>query len=131
MTELNGFIHLYEPGDANAPFTLLLLHGTGGDESDLMSLGRAVAPTANLLSPRGPVMENGMPRFFRRFAEGVFDVEDIKARAQQLADFINSAATEYSFDATRVIAFGYSNGANIAAAMLLLHPDALAGAILL
>src|SRR4051794_39932397 len=125
MSELNGFNYVYQSGDADAPFTLLLLHGTGGDENDLLSLGRSIAPAANLLSPRGPVMENGMPRFFRRFAEGVFDEKDIKLRAKQLVDFIHAASQKYEFDAARVIAFGYSNGANIAAAVLLLHPEAL------
>jgi phospholipase/carboxylesterase len=126
-----GFQHRFDPGASLASPTLLLLHGTGGDESDLLGVGRSIAPSANLLSPRGRVMENGMPRFFRRFAEGIFDEEDILSRAQELAGFIGAAAVHYGFDAQRVIAFGYSNGANIAGAMLLLHPAALAGAILL
>src|SRR3954468_11147311 len=128
--ELN-FTHRFEPGEsADAP-TLLLLHGTGGDEDDLLGIGRSVAPRANLLSPRGKVTENGMPRFFRRFAEGIFDEEDIKFRAQELVGFISAAAVHYGFDAQNVIAFGYSNGANIAGATLLLHPAALSGGVLM
>jgi len=126
-----GFHHRFEPGQTLASPTLLLLHGTGGDENDLVGVGRSVAPQANLLSVRGRVLENGMPRFFRRFAEGIFDEEDIKFRAQELVGFIAAAAVHYGFDAQRVIAFGYSNGANIAGAILLLHPAALAGAILM
>jgi predicted esterase len=99
--------------------TLLLLHGTGGDESDLLGVGAAVLPGAALLSPRGKVLENGMPRFFRRFAEGVFDVEDVKARAAELGEFVRAMAGEHGFDLDRVVALGFSNGANIAAAMLL------------
>lgn len=129
--KINGIIHRFEPGASSDSPTLLLLHGTGGDENDLLGVGRSLAPEANLLSPRGPVLENGMPRFFRRFAQGVFDEQDIKLRAKQLANFIAQAAKEYGFDANRVIAFGYSNGANIAAAVLLLHPDALAAVALL
>jgi predicted esterase len=126
-----GFQHRFDPGESLASPTLLLLHGTGGDENDLVGVGRSIAPRANLLSPRGNIMENGMPRFFRRFAEGIFDEEDIRARAQELTGFIGAAAVHYGFEAQNVIAFGYSNGANIAGAMLLLHPAALAGAILL
>jgi phospholipase/carboxylesterase/glyoxalase family protein len=126
-----GFVHRFEPGETLAAPTLLLLHGTGGDENDLLSVGRSIAPRANLLSPRGKVIENGMPRFFRRFAEGIFDEEDIKFRAQELVGFIAAAAVHYGFEPQNVIAFGYSNGANIAGATLLLHPPALAGAILL
>ena len=110
---------------------LLLLHGTGGNENDLIEIGRAVAPGCALLSPRGKVLENGMPRFFRRFAEGVFDEADIRSRAAQLAAFVGAAAEQYGFDERNVWALGYSNGANIAAALLLLHPDVLSGAVLL
>lgn len=130
MSEL-GWIHRFEPGETENGPALLLLHGTGGSENDLIEIGRAVAPGAALLSPRGPVLENGMPRFFRRFAEGVFDVEDIKVRAGKLAEFVSEAAKEYGFDANNVWALGYSNGANIAAALLLLHPEVFAGAVLL
>ncbi len=125
-----GFIHRFERGSDDAP-VLLLLHGTGGDEDDLLPLGRTLLPGASLLSPRGKVLEQGMPRFFRRLAMGVFDVEDIKHRAQELAGFIAAAAEKYGFDPNRVIAAGYSNGANIAASLLLLRPDVLSAAILL
>jgi phospholipase/carboxylesterase len=127
MTEALSYIHRFEKGAAAR--TLLLLHGTGGDENDLVPLGRMVAPDANLLSPRGKVLENGMPRFFRRMAEGVFDEDDVRRRADELAEFVAAARTRYGV--SQPIALGYSNGANIAAAMLLLRPDVLAGAILL
>jgi hypothetical protein len=100
-----GFIHQFEPGSSNR--TLLLLHGTGGNEKDLLSLGRALDPEAALLSPRGKVLENGMPRFFRRLAEGVFDEEDLIRRAHELADFVSEAAAHYGFDAEKVVAVGY------------------------
>lgn len=111
--------------------TLLLLHGTGGDENDLIGLGHALLPGAGLLSPRGNVLEGGTtPRFFRRLAEGVFDIEDLIARTKELAEFVRGAAETYHFDPKRVIAAGYSNGANIAASLLLLEPATLAGAVL-
>jgi phospholipase/carboxylesterase len=125
-----SFIHRYEPpARADAP-TLLLLHGTGGDENDLLPLGQNLMPDAGMLSPRGKVLEQGMPRFFRRLAEGVFDVEDLKRRTGELADFIAEAAEHYGFDAHRVIAVGFSNGANIAASLLLSRPGVLAAAVL-
>jgi predicted esterase len=128
--EVSGFVHRFEPtSDQSAP-VLLLLHGTGGDENDLIDLGHMLAPGAALLSPRGKVLENGMPRFFRRLAEGVFDLEDLKVRTHELADFVETASTIYAFDPQRVIAVGFSNGANIAASMLLLRPNVLMGAIL-
>src|SRR3954447_24915087 len=114
-----GFIHQYEPGNDDAP-VLLMLHGTGGDEHDLLPLGRAILPGASLLSPRGKVLEQGMPRFFRRLSVGVFDVEDVKLRTQELADFIVAAAEKYQFTTDRLIAVGYSNGANIATSLLLM-----------
>jgi phospholipase/carboxylesterase len=123
------FIHKYIAG--TAPYTVLLLHGTGGDENDLIPIGKSLAPGANILSPRGNVSENGAPRFFRRLAHRVFDIEDIHRRAAELAKFIADTATEQGFDAARVYALGYSNGANIAHAMMLLHPGVLAGAVLL
>jgi phospholipase/carboxylesterase len=127
-----GFVHRWVPGDAGSSQpTLLLLHGTGGNESDLLSLGPILLPGANVLSPRGNVSENGAPRFFRRLAEGVFDIEDLIARTHELADFVGEAATQYGFDAGNVIAVGYSNGANIASSMMLLRPGVLAGGILL
>ena len=122
------FIHEFIPG--NSPRTLLLLHGTGGNERDLIPLGRELDPNAALLSPRGQVLENGMPRFFRRIAEGVFDLEDLKYRANELADFVTAAAQHYGFATDQLVAVGYSNGANIAASMLLLRPQLLPTAIL-
>jgi phospholipase/carboxylesterase len=122
------FIHEFVPGISER--TLLLLHGTGGNERDLIPLGRELDPNAALLSPRGKVLENGIPRFFRRLAEGVFDLEDLKKRTNELADFIASAAKHYKLAADQIVAVGYSNGANIAAAMLLLRPEILRAAIL-
>lgn len=110
--------------------TLLLLHGTGGNERDLIPLGQELDPNAALLSPRGKTLENGRPRFFRRLAEGVFDLEDLRQRTNELADFVTSAAKHYEIDATAIVAVGYSNGANIAASMLLLRPGVLSAAIL-
>ncbi len=126
-----GFTHRYIP--APRPPTarvLLLLHGTGGDEDDLLSLGRELDPDAALLSPRGKVSENGSPRFFRRFAEGVFDEEDVIRRAHELADFVSAAVEAYELPVGNITAVGYSNGANIATAVLFLRPEILAGAIL-
>jgi phospholipase/carboxylesterase len=122
------FIHEFVPGTSER--TLLLLHGTGGNERDLIPLGRELDPHAALLSPRGKVLENGMPRFFRRLAEGVFDLEDLKIRTNELADFVAAAAQHYGFASDNVIAVGYSNGANIAASMLLLRPEIMRGAVL-
>ena len=122
------FIHAFVPGSSSR--TLLLLHGTGGNERDLIPLGRELDPNAALLSPRGKVLENGMPRFFRRLAEGVFDLEDLKHRANELADFVAAAAQHYGFTSDNVVGVGYSNGANIAAGMLLLRPEILRAAIL-
>ncbi len=124
-----SFIHRFEPGTNAARTPLLLLHGTGGNETDLLPLGRTLAPGAALLSPRGQVLENGIPRFFRRLAEGVFDEADVRRRADELADFVADARTAHGLAAP--IALGFSNGANIAAAMLLRRPDALSGAVLL
>ncbi len=129
--ELSGFVHRFvPPGEPEAP-TLLLLHGTGGDENDLLPIGRMLDEQAALLSPRGKVLENGAPRFFRRLAMGVFDQEDLVNRTHELAEFVERAASEYDIDPRRVVAVGFSNGANIAASLLLLHPGLLAGAILL
>ncbi len=129
MPEL-GFIHRFVPVQG-ATRTLLLLHGTGGNEDDLLGLGARLDPDANLLSPRGKVLENGMPRFFRRLAMGVFDLEDLRLRTGELADFVAAAAKAYGFDSRHVTAAGYSNGANIAASLLLLRPEVLEGAVLL
>lgn len=127
-----GFVHAHvPPTNPDDKRTVLLLHGTGGTERDLLDIGAAVAPGARLLGVRGQVLENGLPRFFRRLAEGVFDEADLRARAADLATFIPAAAAHYGFDRAQVMAVGYSNGANIAAALLLLHPGVLAGAALL
>jgi predicted esterase len=125
-----GFVHRYIPGGPDKP-TLLLLHGTGGDENDLLPLGEALLPGAPRLSPRGKVLENGMPRFFRRLAEGVFDLDDLKKRTHELANFVEAAVEAYALGARRPVAVGFSNGANIAAAMLLLRPTVLGGALLI
>jgi phospholipase/carboxylesterase len=123
-----GFVHRFFPGESGA--TLLLLHGTGGDENDLVPLGREVAPGAAILSPRGKVSEYGAARFFRRLAEGVFDHEDLVFRTHELAGFVEAAAEEYGFDPSKLVAVGYSNGANIAASLMLLHPGLLRAAVL-
>lgn len=124
-------VHRFVPGTRPDLAPLLLLHGTGGNEDDLIPLGQALAPGAPLLSPRGQVLENGMPRFFRRLAEGVFDLEDLKLRAGQLAHFVAQARDRYGLGDMAPVAVGFSNGANIAAALLLLHPGALSAALLL
>ncbi len=130
MTDL-GAAHLFVGAEhgTGGP-ALLLLHGTGADENDLLPMGRTLAPGVALLSARGRVLENGMPRFFRRIAPGVFDEEDLTKRTHELAEFVGAAAAQYEFDASRLWAVGYSNGANIAASALLLHPDLLRGAVL-
>src|SRR5262252_8002414 len=127
-TELSH-LHRFVPATVSGKSPILLLHGTGGDENDLQPLGQTVAPGAALLSPRGKVLEGGMPRFFRRLAEGVFDEQDVRRRANELADFVHEARSAYGL--TAPIALGFSNGANIAAAVLLLRPEALAGSVLL
>ncbi len=131
--ELAGFLtHRFAAGSGQeGGTTLLLLHGTGGNENDLLPLGRELLPGANLLSPRGKVLEHGMPRFFRRLAEGVFDEEDLEFRTEELAGFVEEASGRYDFDPDKLFAVGYSNGANIAASLLLTRPDLLRGAVLL
>ena len=129
MAETLSYVHRFEKGTEADARSLLLLHGTGGDENDLVPLGHMVAPGASILSVRGKILENGMPRFFRRFGEGIFDEDDLQRRANELADFVEEARAHYGIASP--IALGYSNGANIAAAVLLLQPAALAGAILL
>lgn len=126
-----SYQHVFEPARDSAAAPLLLLHGTGGNERDLLPLARQVSPGSALLSPRGDVLEHGAPRFFRRFAEGVFDLADVERRTHALADFIAAAAAHYGFDASRLTALGFSNGANIAASLLLLRPDSLTAAALL
>ena len=139
-----GFVHRFIPSDKSSrggtserlskgraqSTTLLLLHGTGGNEEDLIPLGQQIAPGAAILSARGKVLENGMPRFFRRLAEGVFDIEDLKFRTYELADFVQQASKVYGFDLEHLVAVGYSNGANIATSELLLRQAILASAIL-
>jgi phospholipase/carboxylesterase len=128
-TSTMSFEHRFQPANRPGLRPLLLLHGTGGDETDLLPLGDLVSPGAAVLSPRGQVLEGGMPRFFRRLAEGVFDEADLRRRASDLAGFIAEARRAYDIEAP--VAVGFSNGANIAAALLMLHPEALAGAALL
>ena len=124
------FVHRYVPGEDESGPTLLLLHGTGGNEEDLIPLGQDLAPGAAILSPRGKVSEYGALRFFRRLAEGVFDQEDLLFRTHELAGFVEAAAKEYGFEGSRIVAVGYSNGANVAASTLLLHPGLLQAAVL-
>jgi phospholipase/carboxylesterase len=122
--------HIYKQGtNAKSP-VLVLLHGTGGTENDLLPLAEAISPGASVLSIRGNVLENGMPRYFRRLAEGVFDIEDLLFRTKELNDFLNQAAAEYGFDRRNVVAIGYSNGANIAGSLLFHYENSLKGAIL-
>lgn len=123
------FIHRFVPAEAEGKTPLLLLHGTGGSEDDLLPLGQQLSPGSALLSPRGKVLENGMPRFFRRHGEGVFDIDDLRARTEELAKFLEAARAHYGIG--KPIALGFSNGANIAWSLMLARPDALAGAILL
>ncbi|MGI8508823.1 MAG: alpha/beta hydrolase [Gemmatimonadaceae bacterium] len=128
-----GFDHRFIPSTAPATergATLLLLHGTGGDGDSLLQLGYTLSPTSPLLSPTGKVREAGAPRFFRRLAEGVFDMEDLTVRTAELAVFIRKSVAAYRLDAARVVAVGYSNGANIAASLLLSNESVLAGAVL-
>ena len=127
MSDL-GFVHRFEAGKSKR--TLLLLHGTGGNEIDLLPLGRSIDPDAALLSPRGKILERGAPRFFRRLAEGVFDEEDVVRRSQELGTFVRAASETYGIELAKLVAVGYSNGANIAAAMILLGMDVFSRAIL-
>jgi phospholipase/carboxylesterase len=121
--------HVWQPGSSTPP--LLLLHGTGGDERDLLVLRQHLAPDAPVLSPRGAVSEQGMARFFRRLREGVFDEDDLRLRADELAAFLTAAEQKYDVTAGSWLAVGFSNGANMASALLLRHPESLAGAVLL
>lgn len=130
MSALHLHVHRWEPATAPNQPAILLLHGTGGDENDLMPFGRMLAPGAALLGVRGNVSENGARRFFRRLAEGVFDLEDLHRRTGELGDFLESAAAVYDFSASSLFALGYSNGANVAASLLLERPAALAGGAL-
>lgn len=125
------FVHRFVPGANGSTISLLLLHGTGGDEEDLLPLGGMIAPGAALLSPRGKVLENGMPRFFRRIAEGQFDQADLARRTEELNQFLRAATVEYDLTKKRLYAVGFSNGANIASSLLLRYPESLAGAVLI
>ena len=125
-----AYVHKYKPAKANN-ITLLLLHGTGGNENSLTELAEELLPESGILSPRGKVLENGMPRFFRRIAEGVFDEVDLRYRTTELTQWVLAAAEQYGFDQGGLVALGYSNGANIAASVLLSHPNVLAGAVLM
>ena len=132
MNDKLGFVHRFVPGSgANAGVTLLILHGTGGDEDNLLPLGRALMPGAAMLSPRGQVNENGALRFFRRLREGVFDLEDLARRTDDLAGFLRDASRMYGFDVSGVVPAGFSNGANIAGSLLLKHPGLVKRAVLL
>lgn len=132
MTTDLDFIHRYvPPDDAGSGDTLVVLHGTGGDENDLVGVGQAVSPGAGILSPRGKVLENGAPRFFRRLSEGVFDAREVRSRGEELARFIRDAIAAYDLDAGRLFALGYSNGANVASTVMLIDPGLLQSAILL
>ena len=122
--------HVFQKGNNQTRPTLLLLHGTGGNEHDLLPLAEIIDKDANVLSVRGNVLENGMPRFFKRLAEGIFDEEDLIFRTQELNEFLDEAAEKYEFDRTNITAVGYSNGANIAASLLFHYQDALNAAIL-
>jgi phospholipase/carboxylesterase len=126
-----SYQHLFQPGTDPAAQPLLLLHGTGGTERDLLPLAQTLSPGSSVLSPLGKVSEGGAARFFARLAEGVFDPAEVTRRTHELADFIAAAAGHYGFDAGRLVAVGFSNGANIAATLLLLRPESLAGAVLL
>jgi phospholipase/carboxylesterase len=130
MSGVEAFVHRFEPG--SGPVTLLLLHGTGGDEHQLIDLGRQLAPEAALLSPRGKVLEDGVAaRFFARRGIGDLDLDDLRRRGDELAEWIGYACSHYERDAARVIALGYSNGANMAVELLFRHPGLLRGAALL
>ncbi|WP_100373512.1 alpha/beta hydrolase [Bacillus sp. FJAT-45037] len=122
--------HIFRKGKNEKLPTLVLLHGTGGNEEDLLPLADIIAPEASVLGVRGNVLENGMPRFFRRLSEGVFDEEDLIFRTKELNEFLDDAADQYGFDRNHVVAVGYSNGANIAASMLYHHQSSLKGAAL-
>lgn len=132
MTDDLGFVHRFLPSEGAASRdTVIALHGTGGDENDLISLGQTIAPGAAILSPRGNVLENGAPRFFKRLAEGVFDPQEVRSRGEELARFIQAATTRYALDPERIFALGYSNGANAASTVMFIRPGLIKGAILL
>jgi len=130
MSDL-GFIHRFRPAAPGIRDTLLVLHGTGGNEDDLVGIAQTVAPGAAVISPRGKVLEGGAPRFFRRLAEGVFDPVEVRARGEELGGFVRAAATRYDLEPDRIFALGYSNGANIASTVMLTDPDVIRAAVLL
>jgi len=131
MNQDLGFVHRFLPADDPVSSdTLVVLHGTGGDENDLIGIGQSVAPGAAILSPRGNVLENGAPRFFKRLAEGVFDPKEVRSRAEELARFIRGAVITYRLNPERVFALGYSNGANVASTVMLVEPGILRGSVL-
>src|ERR1700716_569768 len=131
MTDDLGFIHRFVPAEnSGSGETLIVLHGTGGDENDLIGIGKAIAPGAAILSPRGNVLENGAPRFFRRLAEGVFDPKEVRSRAVELARFIRAAVSKYGLNSERVFALGYSNGANVASTVMFIEPGLFRGTIM-
>lgn len=125
------FVHRFEPATIAIAPALLLLHGAGGDETTLLPLGRAIAPGAALLSPRGQVLEHGMASFFRRLEKGVVDQEDLNSRTSDLARFVTAASETYSISMERFVAVGVSNGASMAASLLVRYPETSAGAILM
>lgn len=126
-----GFLHRFRPASSGSRDTLLVLHGTGGNEDDLIGIAQTVAPGAAVISPRGNVLEGGAPRFFRRLAEGVFDPAEVRSRGEELAKFVRAAVASYDLDPARVFALGYSNGGNIASTVMLLDPEVLRAVILL
>ena len=131
MTDDLGFNHRFVPAENSASGeTVIVLHGTGGNENDLVGIGQTIAPGAAILSPRGKVLENGAPRFFKRLAEGVFDPKEVRSRAEELTRFIRAAIAKYDLDASRIYALGYSNGANIASTVMFIEPRLLQGAVL-
>jgi phospholipase/carboxylesterase len=131
MTGDLGFIHRFVPAeDKTSAEMLVVLHGTGGDENDLIGIGQAIAPGAAILSPRGNVLENGAPRFFKRLAEGVFDPKEVRSRGEEVARFIRAAISKYALNPARIFALGYSNGANVASTVMFVEPGLLQGAIL-
>jgi phospholipase/carboxylesterase len=132
MSDDIGFIHRFVPAEDKASAeTLVVLHGTGGDENDLIGIGQRIAPGAAILSPRGNVLENGAPRFFKRLAEGVFDPKELRSRGEELARFIRAAISQYELNPERIFALGFSNGANVASTVMFIEPRLLRGAILL
>lgn len=124
-------IHIFHKGKDITKPTLVLFHGTGGNEKDLLSLAEMLSPDSSVLGIRGNVLENGMPRFFRRLAEGVFDEADLIFRTHEIKQFLDEAAAQYGFDADNLVAVGYSNGANIAGSLLFHYKDIFRSVVLL